>query len=349
MTAPTKIGIAAKLSKIQWDMHRLGLSYDQVLRRLDKEGMNVDGIVKSHRVQNECIDAIIDAVPNAEKIDLLGMVEGKAQRPRPEVVIALGPEEQTMLEFMHYDLGKQFDITTLLAIGGDNFFQLASHFFGDAMIVAVNSDVRTSHGGLLYFDFNSLMKNLDKIARGDVDVEEWARVMVTLNGTRVPDARCTASLAIKATDMISRYMLSVKMDESDPRAAKYNAKQRDEEQKCTGLLVVSGAGSGQYAWYRNAGLYLPMIKGMNFRVPTREFHKTSRQIRTLTREALGGEECPYKYLNMRIPENKRLELTYWSNNPSELSIDSIHRYEVKEGDRLTYRVSDKVLRVARPN
>jgi NAD kinase len=314
-----KIGLTAKLSKIEWDMYRLGLTYNEVLKKFDKQSMDVDKIIKSHVRQNKCIDEIVKAIPEAININLLSKDE------------------------LAYD-----DFDVMIVIGGDNFFQMASHHFQNSIIVGVNSDTVTSYGGLLNFDYNSLLSNIDSIKSGNLNVDDWTRVSVMLNNNRVEDAICTASLSIKATDMISRYMLSYSMIGDTEKAQHYNKSSRKEEQKCTGLLVVSGAGSGQNAWYRNEGLYLPMIKSMNFKVPTREFSKTAREIRTLTRGALGGEDCNYKYLNMRIPEGKQLDLIYWSNNPSELSIDSIFRYEVHEGDRLRFSLSDTTLKVARP-
>ncbi|MBI4980942.1 hypothetical protein HZC30_05300 [Candidatus Woesearchaeota archaeon] len=299
-----KLGLAAKLSKIEWDMHRLQLSYGEILNTYRQQGKDVGKIVASHTRQKQNIEEILAQVPGAEVLDVIALQ--KNCTPKAEVEI-------------------------LIALGGDNFFQICSHLFPEAYLVGVNSDPQTSYGKLLYFTPDSLRQRLKQIVKGDFNTEYWARVATTLNGARVEDSTCTVSLSIKATDMMSRYLLKLNGE--------------SEEQKCTGILVVSGAGSGTGARYRNAGLYLPQVKSGLYPLVTSEFSRISPKLRTLTREPFMGEECKYKGLNLRVQEGEELTLMYWANDPSELSIDSINRYDVKEGDELKFKVSDKPLKV----
>ncbi len=298
------IGIAAKHSKLEWDAYRLGISTEEVLERYKQQSMDIDKIVGSHQRQKESIEAICGQLPDVLPVDMIALQEKKIEKP---------------------------NLDMLIAIGGDNFFQICSHYFPEAYLVGVNADPQTSKGALLHFDYATLLPRLKDIAAGNFPQEEWTRVSTTLNGTRLEDAPCTVSLSIKATDMMSRYQLG------------YNGE--TEEQKSTGILVVSGAGSSNGAWYRNAGLYLPMITSGLFPFKTAEFSRTEKALRTLTREPMGGEDTLYRWLNMTIKEREELSLVYWSADPSELSLDSVARYEVKEGDRLTFRVSEKGLKV----
>ena len=299
-----KIGIAAKLSKIEWDMHRLVITREEALESYRKQEKDVGKILKSHERQRNCIESIIAENPDAETIDMIALEKGEAAKP---------------------------DVDLLIVIGGDNFFQICTHYFSDAYLVGVNSDPETSHGALLNFDYESLERNLGNIVNGNFKAEEWTRVATTLNGKRLEDGSCTVSLT--TGDMMCRYLLKLNND--------------SEEQKSSGILVVSGAGSGKRAWYRNAGIYLPQIKSGLYPETTKEFPKTSPELKTLTIIPFGGEDCTYKGLNADIYRGKELKLIYWTSSPALLSIDSMHRYDVKEGDVLTFKVSDKKLKVVR--
>jgi NAD kinase len=301
-----KIGIAYKLSKLDWDIHRLGLSREEVIETYRQQEKDVDKILKSHKRQNDCIDSILAENSNAEIVDMIRLLRGEIAIP---------------------------EVDLLISIGGDNFFQICAYHFPNAYLVGVNSDPETSHGALLNFDYESLQKNLTDIVNENFEHEEWTRIATTLNGQRVKDANCTVALSIKATDMISRYLLKLNGE--------------SEEQKATGVLVVSGAGSGKFAWYRNAGVYLPMLKSGFYPETTKEFSKTSGVLKTLTREPFGADECSYKWLNRTVNPGDKLTLIYWAHDPSELSIDSIKRYDVKEGDVLTFKESDRKLKVVR--
>jgi NAD kinase len=303
-----KLGIAAKYSKLEWDMYRLGISREEAIEIYKSENMNVERILDSDIRQRNSIDAITRKVSNSEIVDIISITEGQIKKPNPDM---------------------------LISIGGDNFFQLCSHHFPDAYLIGVNSDPQTSHGALLNFTHESLELNIDKILNNDFRTEYWTRIAATLNGTKIEDTTCTFSLSIKATDMVTRYLLQHKGEQ--------------EEQKATGILLVTGAGSGDRAWYRNAGLYLPMIKSGLYPEVTQEFSKTARMLKTLTREPMGGADCQYLWLNKTIREDEELKLIYWANDVSELSIDSIKRYDVKQGDVLTFKVSNKPLKIVSPD
>ena len=299
-----KIGIAAKLSSIEWDMYRLGQSYEEVIASYQQQSKDVDKILLSHERQKHSIEAIISRCPQAEIVDLIKIQEGKIEAP---------------------------NLDLLIAIGGDNFFQLCAHHFSSAYLVGVNSDPLTSHGALPQFDYSSLLPRLEAILQGEFKIDSWSRVATELNGRRLQDTTCTVALSIKATDMMSRYLLVTPVEK--------------EEQKSTGILIVSGAGSGKGAWYRNAGLYLPQISSGLYPSITEGFPKTSGLIKTLTREPFGGEDCGYRLLNHTINPGEEISLVYWAKDPSELSLDSIKRYEIKEGDVLAFRKSENALKV----
>ncbi|MFA6460835.1 MAG: hypothetical protein WCV90_01095 [Candidatus Woesearchaeota archaeon] len=313
-----RIGVTWKRSKLEWDMFEKGLSQAEMLEHYREEDLDVDRIIASHDRQRRNIELLMGDISEAEIIDLLDVERGR-----------INP-----------------NVDLLFAIGGDNFFQRCTHQFADSYLVGVNSDVRTSFGAILNFDYDSVHANLDRILKGDFNAEYWSRISTSFNGHKIEDTTCTLSLSIKATDMISRYQLR-KGDES-------------EEQKSTGLLLATGAGSGLGAWYRNAGLYLPMVGATILRDPETKvatsiipgpyqpltsFSHIAPEFRTVTREPFKADLSHYRWLNLKVSEGEELSLRYWSVHPSELSIDSINRYEVKEGDMLKFRVSEKPLKI----
>ena len=297
-----KIGLATKLSKLDWDCYRLNMKRDAVIEIYKRQEKDVDKILASHNRQNANIEDILRIAPDAEKVDMLDLQKNPKRRP---------------------------DLDMLLVMGGDNFFQIAAHHFPYAYLIGVNSDPQTSHGALLNYTPESLIENLPGIIEGHFQTEYWTKIETKLNGKMLEDAGFTISLSIKATDMMSRFYLK-----RDGLA---------EEQKATGILVVTGAGTGKGSWYRNSSIYLPAV---GYDMP-KEIERDDRKLKTLTREPMGGVDCPYQGLNMTIGEDDELNLMYWANDPSELSLDSIKRYDVFEGDRLSFRVSDRYLKVIR--
>ena len=301
--AKLKIGIAAKLSKLEWDMHRLGLSREQAIDSYKREGMDIQKILSSHERQKKSIDTLLSVAKGAELVDMVEVPRG-ADRPELDV---------------------------LLAIGGDNFFQLSAHYFPEAYIVGVNSDPQTSLGALLYYNYSSLIPKLSSIQDGNFRTEHWTTIATTLNGKRIEDTFCTLALSIKATDMMSRYLLSTQ--------------EGQEEQKSTGWMLVSGAGSGNHSWYSTSGLYLPQIGSGLYKTIAEPFSRISKILKTLTREPFGGKLCSYKLLNYTLHPEEEITLVYWAQDPSELSLDSIRRYDVREGDHLSFRISEHPLKV----
>ncbi|MEK6846511.1 MAG: hypothetical protein AABY26_07150, partial [Nanoarchaeota archaeon] len=208
-----KLGLAAKLSKLEWDAYRLGISTDDVIESYKAQRKDVDKILNSHQRQKENIAKLLELAPEAQKVNVLAIQELKTEKPSIEM---------------------------LLCVGGDNFFQICSHLFPEAYLVGVNSDTQTSSGALLYFNLENIPEILPcLVGGGNFTYEPWARVATTLNEKRVEDATCTASLSIKATDMMSRYLL-------ERKEMRYTPKEDEEpklveEQKATGILIVSGA------------------------------------------------------------------------------------------------------------
>ena len=340
-----KIGLAAKYSKLEWDQYRLGLSEEKILDQYKQQNKDVEKILQSHSRQKRNIEVLLNKLGSAEIVDILAITKGKSAKP---------------------------ELDMLIAMGGDNFFQICSHYFADNYLVGVNTDPLTSKWVLLKFNSETLSLELENILNEKFKVEEWSRISTKLQNQQLENANCTVALSIKATeenfkdiqkniDALGKHLktyedfhrkvgatLSTTVNHWNA-GSKELGKIDSEEQKFTGILVVSGAGSEKGAWYRNAGLYLPMINSKLYPNATTAFSFSKSVIKTLVREPMDGEDCHYKWLNQTIPAGQTLKLKYWANDISELSIDSIKRYDVKEGDELEFSVSDKKLRVVVPS
>lgn len=307
------IGICPKYTKLEWDMHVSRKSMDEVISGYHAEEMDVNKILDSHHRQKDNIERILSEYgSDAVVIDILSVIENR--------------KDENVRKDKN-DMKDKPKIDVLVSIGGDNFFQLCTHHYPDSIILGVNSDPQWSHGGLLYFDSGYLIRNIGNIISGNYSTEYWTRVSTTINGKRISDGTCTVSLGTNHSDMITRYLLRKGIE--------------SEEQKSSGILVVSGAGSGDGAWYRNAGLYL----SSNGKENTGEFGVSERRIMTLTREPFFPGE--YSMTNVAASGDESIELVYWSNEPAMISVDSIDRYDVHNGDRIEFSVSDKSLEVIR--
>lgn len=125
------------------------------------------------------------------------------------------------------------DFDLVISLGGDNHFTFVAHQVFPKIILGLNSDPDTSVGALLGFSTESF-ENLVQNAWKSATIEEWSLIHTTLT---YPDGRVVhtfpsvseISIRNNSPDLISRYLIQFK-DEI-------------EEQKSSGLLLYTGAGS----------------------------------------------------------------------------------------------------------
>ncbi|MCX6707723.1 MAG: NAD(+)/NADH kinase, partial [Candidatus Woesearchaeota archaeon] len=217
----------------------------------------------------------------------------------------------------------------IISIGGDNHFQAIGHYVGEIPILGVNSDNMTSTGALLKFIPQDMKRYANRILRRKLTYEKWIKARAHLNDRLVEDAVAVFSLSNIEDDMMTRYKLKIEG--------------KSEVQKSSGILVTTGAGST--GWYKDAGIFLPLIVTGFYKQPTLPFAPKEKRLMTLTREPYDGKECVYRMMNLMISEGEELEFIYWANENAKLSSDSVMRYVVSEGDRIRFSVSPDVLNV----
>ena len=209
----------------------------------------------------------------------------------------------------------------IIALGGDDHFKYVSHFVDNNFILGVNSDIVRSAGALTYFTPKGFDSVLIKLEKGEFYVEEWIRLQAEVNGSKKSPAVSEYYLG----EINRRYISSHKLILSE----------RSEEQKCSGLLVVTGSGST--GWYDSANRY---IFPNGNRVP-----KDEKFARFLVTEPYRGRLSGYSMLEGIIEEGRELIVVSFNKHNGILSADSIDDYGFKRGSVATIRIADKPLKV----
>lgn len=209
----------------------------------------------------------------------------------------------------------------VIALGGDDHFQYVSHFIDDTLIMGVNSDPSTSEGALNYFTAAIFEKVARRLAQDDFKVEHSTRLEARLNGTDVQLATAHYFLGESDREDISHYILE------------YRGK--SEEQKSSGILVVTGAGST--GWYNSAYSYL--------RADGNKFPKTQKMAAFFVTEIHRGSLTGHSMLEGALEEGEELVVYSLNKHAGRFSVDSCDRYDFGRGTKAVIRISDKPLRV----
>lgn len=213
---PTRIYIVIKRTKWERDLARYGTS--RTARKIYKRQNHAyEKVYASHERQLENLAFMRKQLPDARFIYR---------------------EELPFIEWRELDL--------LISLGGDNHFVYTSHFAGGRPVMGVNSDNHTSTGALLYFNPATCSAEIHRLQAAEnwrtlLRTESWHRIS---GEARYPDGRkikiepCVSEITVRSAfhDFISRYLITI--DE-----------ELCEEQKTSGLLLATGAGST--GWYRN--------------------------------------------------------------------------------------------------
>ncbi|MCG6149544.1 STAS domain-containing protein [Leptospira levettii] len=164
------------------------------------------------------------------------------------------------------DSGSNYDL--VVAHGGDNHFTYVAHLVGSTHLIGCNSDPDSSVGALLGFTAEELGEAVKHNFK-QTKVESWSLLeteIVYPNGTKLKTvpAVCELSIRNNSPDLTSRFWISY-LD-------------KKEEQKCSGLLVYTGAGSTGWISSCFPKKFPPFSKHEPF------FHVYSREIRVKSRE-----------------------------------------------------------------
>ncbi|MBU43648.1 MAG: NAD+ kinase [Spirochaetaceae bacterium] len=299
--------ICIKRTKWQRDLERYG-DQDFLKRIYDLQNHAFEKVHSSHERQIQNLEKLQSHLPEAQYIFREDLV---AFEPKPG--------------------------QTLISLGGDNHFVYCARFAGNEPILAINSDPATSTGSLLYFDTESFLKKLERWKDPSTPIqpeitrqEAWTMIEAEL---QYPDGRiirtgpCISEISIRNAfpDAMSRYVLSV---EDEP----------PEEQKSSGLLIATGAGST--GWFRNC--LPPSIQ----RTSRATFGREDPSYRIVAREPgfKAGRKYRYRYRNL---ETQQLRVI--SEMDGEFTIDAHEerRFPFPPATQAIIQLSEQRLHVVR--
>src|SRR3989344_3908050 len=214
------IVIAIKMSVLEYDAYRAETDLETALEKFTVMGVDGQKIIDSHYRQRESWEKVLDTLGN--KFELAELVMGDNIR-------GILPN------------------SLVIAIGGDNYLQLVSHFIGNQSLIGINSDPENSDGTLTHFTAESFIDFVPKLESGKFNIEEWTRLQATINDKKIPTLATSEIYigAYKSTDM-SRYILEL-------RKGSRGRVRESEEQKSSGLVVSTKA--GETGWYDAASRY----------------------------------------------------------------------------------------------
>ncbi|MEI6731081.1 MAG: hypothetical protein WCK90_00220 [archaeon] len=235
--SPEQIIVATKMSKLEYDMQRMGLSRREVMTFYKKQSMpesRIQGIIDSHSTQKASIGILKKLIPKA-KIISREEVSERILQGRPLVI----------------------------AFGGDNHFQYVGHHLDDELILGINADTGRSIGALLSTNMIGFEKYLPDILAGNYQVEPRTRLQASIDGKLFsPLVISEVAIGEQSNFDMSRHILFYKGE--------------SEEQRGSGLIVATGSGSGMAAWYTGAAEYV-FPKGDEFSKSSQEFRFVLRE------------------------------------------------------------------------
>ncbi|TGL58877.1 NAD+ kinase [Leptospira sarikeiensis] len=220
-------------------------------------------------------------------------------------------EDLENIDISEYDL--------VIALGGDNHFTYVAHHALENLVLGCNSDPSTSVGALLSFHTADIKEAVSKNWE-NTSIEEWPRINVRIeypDGQALETFQGISEISIRnnSPDLTSRFLISHGKDA--------------EEQKCSGLLVYTGAGSTGWV--------------MSCENKDVSFDKQEPYFKVYCRELRKKESFKYKLDHFTVRDSFRLI----SEMRGGISIDSLAEriYDFPPGAKADFSVSPERLRV----
>ncbi len=276
-----------KHSKLEWDAHLTGLTRAQLIRKYESEGANVAAITKADEHQREVREWMEEALKcGSESL-----------------------EDFTLLGSCNNDL--------VISLGGDNSFTRVSQFCrGHTTIVGINSDPDRSVGHMLQgkiYSRKDAEEIAEKLHRYSYTIEEWARVGCKINGRIIRPATSELFLGEKLRKNMSRHVLEHRLIDVRHKRGWEVPETNKQEQKCSGLIVATGAGST--GWLMSASQWSPWAS-------------TEKELRYMASEPYGRIDWTH-YSDCIYPTDT-LKITSL-NDDGVISVDSWEEWQFNRG------------------
>lgn len=297
------IVIVPKKSKYDFDKKTYGMDDEELLQKYEKEGVDVGRILQSHEAQQKVINSLHRFFP---------------QELYPGAFI----QEELATEQVK-------DKNLIIAVGGDNHLMYVSHFLDDQLLIGINSDPKRSEGALINHDVYDVEIFLKKIEKGDYKVEEWTRLQAMVDGYPASKATGDYFLGERARKNMSHHIMEWKG--------------KEEEQKCSGLLVATGAGSSGWYSSEHPFRYYSLLKEYI------RFPKTDKQAKFLVTSPYEGKLTRPKLTLGVLEEGDELIIHSLNDKKGILSPDSFHEHPFPRGATARISIHPQPLRVVKLN
>jgi len=301
--------VVKKKSRIEVDAVKMDLDWQKVLdsdiMRLVSEryNHNREFIKRNLEAHHELYDSV-------EFLHMLGFKE--------------------IIEREDFDIKKLENKKAVISVGGDNhliwILDQIEYLGYSVPVIAMNSSVNHSTGGLLYDNKDTIEKTLCKCETGDYRIEEWPKIEgeIEFGGEKIklfPSAQ-EYILGEYAGTQMSRWVL------------------KGEEQKGNRLIVANGAGSS--SWYSAIHRILFGEKDI--------FDRTSREIRHII-DGSAGNISGYNHLFGRVLDKEVLEVISYNDSRGAATADCHEEehyiFDFPFGSIARLRVSEKVSKIIR--
>ena len=305
----SKIIIVPKLTHYEWDMQRLNLTHKEIIQKYRRDGIDVDRIMESHCRQKDSLDELKQYFNEKQFISRDNLAK---------------------------EISK--DAELIISSGGDNHFQYVAHFVNNKPIIGLNSDPHTSTGVLTYYTTKNFEKSREKwknkelsifdenilkrIKKDEINIEEWTLLEGILNGKKIQPT-------------MTEYVIGEKEAHRDMTRYILDFDRKKEEQKSSGLIISTGAGS--------TGYYNSVYK---FKHKRRDvFPKTEKIAKFITimpYEELRGN---YSILEGVLREGDEMIIHSLSKHEGKIYCDILEDYNFNGGAKFIVRISQKSLKV----
>ncbi len=200
-------------------------------------------------------------------------------------------------------------VSLVVALGGDNHFIYVTHFVDATPIVGINADRVRSHGGLLALTEENVEGFVTRLRERNVLTQAWTRIEASVDGRIAGRATSEFYVGEQGRKDMTRHVLGT------------------EEQRCSGLLVATGAGST--GWYGAYGTAFDRTAPLARWVATEPFPHGHSYAQATGELTAGGE------------------LVVRSRNDAHaiLSVDCLEDAPFPYGSVASFRLSDVPLRV----
>jgi NAD kinase len=204
----------------------------------------------------------------------------------------------------------------VVAVGGDGTFMTAAHHTRGQPYISVNSDVRSSEGGLACCAITDFPRLLDDLLAGKARIEHASRAEVELDGKPLGLALNEVFVGAAKPYHTARYIF------------RHDGKQ--EEQKSSGVIISTGTGST--AWYKSAG--------------GKPFPREERKLAWVVREPFHGRltGCKYDAGDVKPGEELIIESLMYAGM---VALDGQEDFPFERGSVLKVRVAGEPLRMVR--